>query len=160
MSLCFIIEIDMNWISIWRETIDKLIDYFRHNLGGMGKEMTFLLGFYVSNIVRRWWDTYRQGGYFEKILEENHPWSSNSTTKYSLLHTEPCPGQTVWWPSAMRWSTSKQRRAWSSARLSWDTACSPTSSASGDSARRWGWCFLTTSHWSRPRWPQERSYCW
>ena len=42
-----------------RETLDKLIDYFRKNLAGMGKEMTFLLGFYVSNIVKRWWDTYK-----------------------------------------------------------------------------------------------------
>jgi len=55
-----------------RETIDKLIDYFRKNLAPMGKEMTFLLGFYVSNIVKRWWDTYKTLPWPDSLVAISH----------------------------------------------------------------------------------------
>ena len=42
-----------------RKEFDRVIYYFDKNLSSMGKEMTFLLGFYVSNIVKRWWDQYK-----------------------------------------------------------------------------------------------------
>ena len=56
----------------YRETIDKLIHYFRKNLSGMGKEMTFLLGFYVSNIVKRWWDTYKTLPWPDSLVAISH----------------------------------------------------------------------------------------
>ena len=39
-----------------REEFGKIVDYFDKNLSPMAKEMTFLLGFYVSNVVKRWWE--------------------------------------------------------------------------------------------------------
>ena len=39
-----------------RKEFEKIVDYFDENLSPMAKEMTFLLGFYVSNVVRRWWE--------------------------------------------------------------------------------------------------------
>ena len=33
--------------------------YFEKHLATYSREMTFLLGFYVSNVVRRWWEQYK-----------------------------------------------------------------------------------------------------
>lgn len=55
-----------------RATIDNLIHYFRKNLSTMGKEMTFLLGFYVSNIVKRWWDTYKSLPWPDSLVAISH----------------------------------------------------------------------------------------
>ena len=38
----------------------------------MGKEMTFLLGFYVSNIVKRWWDQYKQLPWPDTLVAISH----------------------------------------------------------------------------------------
>jgi len=35
----------------------RVIEYFDKNLST--REITFLLGFYVSNVVKRWWDQYK-----------------------------------------------------------------------------------------------------
>ena len=56
----------------YRATIDNLIHYFRKNLSTMGKEMTFLLGFYVSNIVKRWWDTYKSLPWPDSLVAISH----------------------------------------------------------------------------------------
>ena len=33
--------------------------YFDRNLGSFGRDLSFLLGFYVSLVAKRWWDQYR-----------------------------------------------------------------------------------------------------
>jgi len=38
---------------------ESVVQYFDTNLGSIQKDLTFLLGFYVSNIVRRWWTQYQ-----------------------------------------------------------------------------------------------------
>jgi len=38
---------------------EDLVSYFNKNLSPLSKDLTFLLGFYVSQIVRRWWDQYK-----------------------------------------------------------------------------------------------------
>jgi len=38
---------------------EDLVDYFNESLSTISKDLTFLLGFYVSQIVRRWWDRYK-----------------------------------------------------------------------------------------------------
>jgi len=55
-----------------RENFDPVIRYFDKNLSGMGKEMTFLLGFYVSNIVKRWWDQYKQLPWPDTLVAISH----------------------------------------------------------------------------------------
>jgi len=38
---------------------EKLVMYFDKKISPLSKDLTFLLGFYVSQIVRRWWDQYK-----------------------------------------------------------------------------------------------------
>ena len=57
---------------IYRYKFDKVIDYFDKNLSGVGKEMTFLLGFYVSNIVKRWWDQYQKLPWPDTLVSLSH----------------------------------------------------------------------------------------
>lgn len=55
-----------------REKFDKVIDYFNKNLSPLAKEMTFLLGFYVSNVVRRWWDQYKSLPWPDTLVAISH----------------------------------------------------------------------------------------
>ena len=38
----------------------KVVKYFEKHLSTYSRDMTFLLGFYVSRVVQRWWDQYKQ----------------------------------------------------------------------------------------------------
>ena len=42
-----------------KREFESVVQYFDTNLGSIQKDLTFLLGFYVSNIVRRWWTQYQ-----------------------------------------------------------------------------------------------------
>jgi predicted membrane chloride channel (bestrophin family) len=42
-----------------KKEFEELVKYFNKNLSPVSKDLTFLLGFYVSQIVRRWWDQYK-----------------------------------------------------------------------------------------------------
>jgi len=55
-----------------RKEFDRVIYYFDKNLSSMGKEMTFLLGFYVSNIVKRWWDQYKTLPWPDTLVAISH----------------------------------------------------------------------------------------
>ena len=55
-----------------KEEFDEVVKYFDKNLNSMGKEMTFLLGFYVSNIVKRWWDQYKQLPWPDTLVAISH----------------------------------------------------------------------------------------
>ena len=55
-----------------KEEFDDVVKYFDKNLNSMGKEMTFLLGFYVSNIVKRWWDQYKQLPWPDTLVTISH----------------------------------------------------------------------------------------
>jgi len=51
---------------------EKLVDYFDKNLSPMAKEMTFLLGFYVSNVVKRWWEQYKSLPWPDTLVAISH----------------------------------------------------------------------------------------
>ena len=38
----------------------------------MAKEMTFLLGFYVSNVVKRWWEQYKSLPWPDTLVAISH----------------------------------------------------------------------------------------
>ena len=42
-----------------KKEFEELVTYFNGHLSPVSKDLTFLLGFYVSQIVRRWWDQYK-----------------------------------------------------------------------------------------------------
>jgi len=42
-----------------KKEFEDLVTYFNKNISPLSKDLTFLLGFYVSQIVRRWWDQYK-----------------------------------------------------------------------------------------------------
>eukprot|EP00094_Tigriopus_californicus_P010802 TCALIF_10419-PA protein Name:"Similar to Best1 Bestrophin-1 (Mus musculus)" AED:0.09 eAED:0.10 QI:23/0.4/0.5/1/0.6/0.33/6/66/434 len=42
-----------------RREFDKVVEYFSANINYFGRDLTFLLGFYVSMVAKRWWDQYR-----------------------------------------------------------------------------------------------------
>jgi len=47
--------------SVWnydRGQLDAIITYFRDNISLLSRDLTFLLGFYVSRIVARWWQQF------------------------------------------------------------------------------------------------------
>ena len=46
--------------------------YFDKNLSPMAKEMTFLLGFYVSNVAQRWWEQYKSLPWPDTLVAVNH----------------------------------------------------------------------------------------
>jgi len=63
------------WVGLEEEDrvkFDKVIDYFNKNLSPLAKEMTFLLGFYVSNVVRRWWDQYKSLPWPDTLVAISH----------------------------------------------------------------------------------------
>ena len=76
----FYIKIFFLWDN-FRRDFDKVIDYFDKNLSSMGKEMTFLLGFYVSNIVKRWWDQYRTLPWPDTLVAISHALVDFNTDK-------------------------------------------------------------------------------
>ena len=42
-----------------QKEFDQLVVYFNKNLSSFGRDITFLLGFYVAIVAKRWWDQYR-----------------------------------------------------------------------------------------------------
>eukprot|EP00095_Tigriopus_kingsejongensis_P011900 snap_masked-scaffold111_size354240-processed-gene-1.2 protein:Tk11900 transcript:snap_masked-scaffold111_size354240-processed-gene-1.2-mRNA-1 annotation:"PREDICTED: uncharacterized protein LOC408898" len=42
-----------------REEFAQVVQYFQSNINYFGRDLTFLLGFYVSMVAKRWWDQYR-----------------------------------------------------------------------------------------------------
>ena len=42
-----------------RALFRQIVHYFNKNLNYLGRDLTFLLGFYVSIVAKRWWDQYR-----------------------------------------------------------------------------------------------------
>ena len=55
-----------------RKKFDRVIDYFNKNLSPLAKEMTFLLGFYVSNVVKRWWEQYKSLPWPDTLVAISH----------------------------------------------------------------------------------------
>ncbi len=41
-----------------QEDFARVVAYFDRNLASFGRDLTFLLGFYVSLVAKRWWDQY------------------------------------------------------------------------------------------------------
>ena len=52
--------------------VSKVVKYFDTHLTSYSREMTFLLGFYVSNIVKRWWDRYQQLPWPDTLVAISH----------------------------------------------------------------------------------------
>lgn len=42
-----------------KREFEKVVEYFSANINYFGRDLTFLLGFYVSMVAKRWWDQYR-----------------------------------------------------------------------------------------------------
>jgi len=42
-----------------KEEFERIVHFFDENVSPLSKDLTFLLGFYVSQIVRRWWDQFK-----------------------------------------------------------------------------------------------------
>jgi len=55
-----------------KREFEKIVDYFDKNLSPMAKEMTFLLGFYVSNVVKRWWEQYKSLPWPDTLVAISH----------------------------------------------------------------------------------------
>ena len=75
LALYYVIH-GLYWLVEWEQDqklqFDRIINYFEKNLNGMAKEMTFLLGFYVSNIVKRWWDQYKSLPWPDTLVAISH----------------------------------------------------------------------------------------
>lgn len=50
------VEYLINWVSF---RFARLVKFFHQSLGSFSRDITFLLGFYVSIVAKRWWDQYR-----------------------------------------------------------------------------------------------------
>lgn len=55
-----------------KEEFEDLVRYFDKNVNPLSKDLTFLLGFYVSQIVRRWWDQYKLLPWPDSIVLLSH----------------------------------------------------------------------------------------
>ena len=43
----------------WQREFERYVEYFDENIGSYARDITFLLGFYVSLVAKRWWEQYR-----------------------------------------------------------------------------------------------------
>merc|ERR1712200_253257 len=42
-----------------KDEFKKLVTYFDDGIGSFSKDLTFLLGFYVNLVIKRWWEQYK-----------------------------------------------------------------------------------------------------
>eukprot|EP00090_Calanus_glacialis_P046523 TRINITY_DN9191_c0_g1_i3.p1 TRINITY_DN9191_c0_g1~~TRINITY_DN9191_c0_g1_i3.p1 ORF type:complete len:189 (-),score=26.85 TRINITY_DN9191_c0_g1_i3:22-588(-) len=74
---------------IYREALSEdqqaefaaLVVYFSKNLSPVGRDLAFLLGFYVKQIVSRWWDQYRSLPWPDKLPLLTHALVNYETEK-------------------------------------------------------------------------------
>ncbi len=62
---------------------ERVVEYFDDNIGTFARDITFLLGFYVSLVARRWWDQY-------KLLPWPDTLAMNLTGKIYILYIHLC----------------------------------------------------------------------
>ena len=55
-----------------KKEFEDLVTYFNKNISPLSKDLTFLLGFYVSQIVRRWWDQYKMLPWPDSLVLLSH----------------------------------------------------------------------------------------
>ena len=58
-----------------------LVVYFSKNLSPVGRDLAFLLGFYVKQIMSRWWDQYRSLPWPDKLPLLTHALVNYETEK-------------------------------------------------------------------------------
>ena len=122
-----------------RKEFEKIVDYFDENLSPMAKEMTFLLGFYVSNVVKRWWEQYKSLPWPDTLVAISHAlvdFNHEDGMKFC---------QTI-----MRYSMLSYILCGKYLGAGYDGSNIPLQS--GDSARPCSKCSRTTTLSSRPRW--------
>ena len=59
--------------------------YFSANLSPVGRDLAFLLGFYVKQIVSRWWDQYRTLPWPDKLPLLTHALVNYPTQRSALF---------------------------------------------------------------------------
>jgi len=46
---------------------EKVVAYFKHEVSPLSRDLTFLLGFYVSLVIKRWWEQYKSLPWPDKL---------------------------------------------------------------------------------------------
>ena len=73
-----------------RAIFRQIVDYFNKNLNYLGRDLTFLLGFYVSLVAKRWWDQYRllpwPDNLAMNLTGESNIWHCSIIDPTSLTH--------------------------------------------------------------------------
>ncbi len=90
-----------------------MVSYFDRNLSSFGRDLTFLLGFYVSLVAKRWWDQYRLLPWPDNLAmllsglvvvgagQDSSPFPRATVVRYALLSYVLC---------IRRFSANLQRR--------------------------------------------------